>query len=209
MRIASDERTCTIPQNLRAMLSFGLIQPAGRLVSQGLVSYPKSYETPGALCRRTPVGSICPSLPSHTPGGYIGTVVSDMVRPGRCPAPRPYSRQSQRPLMLRQGMDTDVFESGKRTELPLASSAGGCGCCSSEPSSSHVGTGDVEFAVEGLTCGHCVQTVEKAVSALEGVESASIEFVPGGGSRLIVGGQANSVAVREAVTSAGYSVISN
>lgn len=106
-------------------------------------------------------------------------------------------------------METDVFESENRTELPLASSAGGCGCCSSGPSSSHVGTGDVEFTIEGLTCGHCVQTVEKAVSALEGVESASIELVPGGRSRLIVGGQANSVAVREAVTSAGYTFINN
>jgi copper chaperone len=106
-------------------------------------------------------------------------------------------------------METDVFESEKRTELPLASSAGGCSCCSSESSSSLVVTGDVEFTVEGLTCGHCVQTVEKAVSALEGVESASVELVPGGRSRLVVSGQAHSVAVREAVTSAGYSVISN
>jgi len=106
-------------------------------------------------------------------------------------------------------METGVFESEKLIELPLASSAGGCGCCSSEPSSPRVGTGDVEFAVEGLTCGHCVQAVEKAVSALEGVESASVELVPGGRSRLVVSGQVNGVAVREAVTSAGYSVINN
>jgi copper chaperone len=106
-------------------------------------------------------------------------------------------------------METDVFESEKRTELPLASSAGGCGCCSSQPSSSSVDTGDVEFTLEGLTCGHCVQTVEKAVSTLDGVESASVELVPGGRSRLVVTGPVNGVAVREAVTSAGYSVISN
>ncbi|WP_426764706.1 heavy-metal-associated domain-containing protein [Pseudarthrobacter sp. 1G09] len=102
-----------------------------------------------------------------------------------------------------------MFESENRTALPLASSAGGCGCCPSEPSSSRVGTGDVEFSVEGLTCGHCVQTVEKAVSALEGVESASIELAPGGRSRLVVSGHADSVAVREAVTSAGYTFINN
>ncbi|MDQ0923834.1 copper chaperone [Pseudarthrobacter sp. W1I19] len=106
-------------------------------------------------------------------------------------------------------METGVFESEKRTELPLARSAGGCGCCSSEPSSSRVAADGVEFTVEGLTCGHCVQTVEKAVSALEDMESASVELVPGGRSRLVVSGRANSVAVREAVTSAGYSVISN
>jgi copper chaperone CopZ len=67
----------------------------------------------------------------------------------------------------------------------------------------------VEFNVEGLTCGHCVQTVAKAVLALEGVESASVELVPGGRSRLVIGGQADGAAVREAVTSAGYTLISN
>lgn len=67
----------------------------------------------------------------------------------------------------------------------------------------------MEFTVEGLTCGHCVQTVEKAVSALMGVESASLELVPGGRSRLFVRGKVTGTAVREAVTSAGYTVISN
>jgi copper chaperone CopZ len=54
-----------------------------------------------------------------------------------------------------------------------------------------------------------VQTVEKAVSALEGVESVSVDLVPGGRSRLVVGGKADNSAVREAVTSAGYTLISN
>lgn len=97
-----------------------------------------------------------------------------------------------------------------RTELPLASSAAGCSCCltdaSVEPAAA---TSGVEFAVEGLTCGHCVQTVEKAVSALEGVKSASVDLVPGGRSRLIVGGKADGSAVREAVTAAGYTLTSN
>ena len=99
-----------------------------------------------------------------------------------------------------------------RTELPLVSAATGCSCCSTESSSAPstaTGASDAEFAVEGLTCGHCVQTVQKAVSALEGVESASVDLVPGGRSRLIVGGKADSSAVREAVSSAGYTLISN
>ncbi|MFB9653489.1 heavy-metal-associated domain-containing protein [Pseudarthrobacter oxydans] len=94
-----------------------------------------------------------------------------------------------------------------RTQLPLASSASGCSCCSPQDSavpSATAGTSAVEFAVDGLTCGHCVQTVEKAVSFLEGVESASVELVPGGRSRLLVGGRADEAAVREAVTAAGY-----
>ncbi|MDN4643931.1 heavy-metal-associated domain-containing protein [Arthrobacter sp. PsM3] len=39
-----------------------------------------------------------------------------------------------------------------------------------------------EYALEGLTCGHCVDAVEKAVSGLVGVESASVDLVPGGTS---------------------------
>ncbi|WP_311380626.1 cation transporter [Arthrobacter sp. ISL-69] len=54
-----------------------------------------------------------------------------------------------------------------------------------------------------------MKTVEKAVSALDGVESASVELVPGGRSRLVVGGTADGAAVREAVTSAGYTFTSN
>lgn len=99
-----------------------------------------------------------------------------------------------------------------RTELPLVSAATGCGCCSTEASSAPAttaGATGTEFAVEGLTCGHCVQTVQKALSALEGVESASVDLVPGGRSRLTVGGKADRSAVREAVTSAGYTLISN
>jgi copper chaperone CopZ len=74
-----------------------------------------------------------------------------------------------------------MFESGNRTELPLASSAG-CSCCTanvfSQPTSSAA-----ELTLEGLTCRHCAQTVEKAVLVLEGVDSVAIELVPGGLSR--------------------------
>jgi copper chaperone CopZ len=108
-------------------------------------------------------------------------------------------------------METDMCGTENRTQLPLASSASGCSCCSTEASSeptTAAGTGAVEFALDGLTCGHCVQTVEKAVAALDGVESASVDLVPGGRSRLLVGGRADEAAVREAVTSAGYTLAS-
>lgn len=45
-------------------------------------------------------------------------------------------------------------------------------------------------------------------TALDGVESASVDLVAGGRSRLLVGGRADEAAVREAVTSAGYTVAS-
>jgi copper chaperone CopZ len=99
-----------------------------------------------------------------------------------------------------------------RPALPLASS--GCSCCApaagpttaaaaAAPSSAQ--RSRREFAVEGLTCWHCVQTVEKAVAALDGVESAAVDLVPGGRSRLTVTGRATDAAVRTAVTAAGYS----
>jgi copper chaperone len=102
-----------------------------------------------------------------------------------------------------------MFESESRTQLLLAPSSAGCSCCSSEPLSPPAFTGAIEFSLEGLTCGHCAQTVEKAVSALEGVESATIELVPGGRSRLLVAGKAAGNAVRQAVLSAGYMAIGN
>lgn len=99
-----------------------------------------------------------------------------------------------------------MFESGNRTELSLAPSSAGCSCCTanvlSQPTSSAA-----EFTLEGLTCRHCAQTVEEAVLALEGVDSVAIELVPGGLSRVLVGGKAAGAAVRQAVLAAGYVVV--
>lgn len=98
-------------------------------------------------------------------------------------------------------------------ELPLASSASGCSCCSPGTESPSTETQvpapaeGTEYLVEGLTCGHCVQTVEKAVRAVPGVESAGVDLVAGGASRLRVAGTVAATSVRAAVTGAGYSVI--
>ncbi|NHW49322.1 MULTISPECIES: heavy-metal-associated domain-containing protein [unclassified Paenarthrobacter] len=98
------------------------------------------------------------------------------------------------------------MQTPSRTELPLTASSSGCGCCSTElPSAPATETG-VEYGVEGLTCGGCVASVQRSVSAVDGVESASVDLVPGGVSRLIITGSADPSAVRDAVTSAGYSL---
>jgi len=115
------------------------------------------------------------------------------------------------------------MNSGNRPRLPLASS--GCSCCApadaAEPARPLTATAPPQsraavahsdddastqrnFAVEGLTCGHCVRTVETAVSGLPGVTSASIALMPGGRSRLTVAGPAAAADVRAAVASAGY-----
>ena len=94
-----------------------------------------------------------------------------------------------------------------RKELPLVSAASGCSCCSTETAKEVAAAGDAEYALEGLTCGHCVQTVEKAVTAVAGVDAASVELVPGGRSRLVVSGAVAAAELRDAVASAGYSLL--
>ena len=94
-----------------------------------------------------------------------------------------------------------------RKDLPLLSAMSGCSCCTSERTDSATTAGSAEHSLEGLTCGHCVETVRKAVTAVNGVETASVELVAGGRSRLVISGSASGEAVREAVTSAGYSLI--
>lgn len=95
-----------------------------------------------------------------------------------------------------------------RTELPIiAAENAGCSCCSTpsakQPSPQAEGA---DYSVTGLTCGHCVQTVEKAVAALDGVTSAAVELVAGGTSRLSVSGPHTEASVRDAVTAAGYNL---
>jgi copper chaperone len=96
-----------------------------------------------------------------------------------------------------------------RTELPLLTSAVGRSCCSTEAEPADASTPvGVEFSLEGLTCGHCVDTVQRAVLAVDGVDSASVGLVAGGRSRLAISGAADEAAVRDAVTAAGYSLVS-
>ena len=101
-----------------------------------------------------------------------------------------------------------------RAQLPLVSTAEhGCSCCApaaeTQAAAPAAGTPEAQvsgaqYALEGLTCGHCVQTVEKAVSRVSGVQSAAVDLVPGGTSRLSVTGTANQEALTEAVRSCGY-----
>lgn len=101
-----------------------------------------------------------------------------------------------------------------RTQLPLASTAQqACSCCapadetqSAAPmvAATESRTPGTQYALEGLTCGHCVQTVEKAVSGVSGVELATVDLVPGGTSWLTVTGTANQESLAEAVHSSGY-----
>jgi copper chaperone CopZ len=62
-----------------------------------------------------------------------------------------------------------------------------------------------EFRVEGMTCAHCVAAVQEEVSAVEGVQVASVNL---GMGFLTVGGDGyDEAAVRAAVDQAGYRVV--
>lgn len=97
-----------------------------------------------------------------------------------------------------------------RIELPLAAAEqSGCSCCSPISAAQALPAAEgTRYSLEGLTCGHCVKTVEQAVSALDGVTSASVELVPSGISQLSVSGAHTEASVRDAVAAAGYALTS-
>ncbi|MGI8780436.1 MAG: heavy-metal-associated domain-containing protein [Solirubrobacteraceae bacterium] len=64
-------------------------------------------------------------------------------------------------------------------------------------------TAEKTYVVEGMTCGHCELSVREEVEELAGVESAQADR---GTGRLIVRGDVDAAAVREAVEAAGYKV---
>lgn len=60
------------------------------------------------------------------------------------------------------------------------------------------------YAVQGMTCDHCVLSVREEVSEVGGVSAVDVELASG---RLTVTGrQVSDDAVRDAVAEAGYEV---
>ncbi|MEV8183933.1 heavy-metal-associated domain-containing protein [Specibacter sp. NPDC078692] len=83
-----------------------------------------------------------------------------------------------------------------------------CACCSTPAISAEPAdtTGSV-YELEGLTCGHCVQSVEESVRAVSGADSVTVTLVAGSISTLTVAGTATPEMVRAAVVTAGYTVV--
>ena len=105
---------------------------------------------------------------------------------------------------------------GTRKDLNLTPATDtGCTCCSPDQAavvsapSVPSGAPGTRYGLEGLTCGHCVKTVETAVSAVPGVESATVGLVTAGISTLSVIGGASRESVQAAVENAGYSLTRN
>ena len=60
------------------------------------------------------------------------------------------------------------------------------------------------YAVAGMTCEHCVQSVTEEVSAVPGVTGVDLDLA---GGRMTVRGDADAAAVRAAVAEAGYQLV--
>ena len=65
------------------------------------------------------------------------------------------------------------------------------------------------YAVEGMTCAHCVAAVTNEITILPGVQHVAIDLVAGGVSavRVTSDDALDPMAVSEAVDEAGYSLV--
>jgi len=60
------------------------------------------------------------------------------------------------------------------------------------------------FRVAGMTCEHCVRSVQEEVSEIDGVRGVDVDLA---GGRVTVSGSFADEAVRAAVAEAGYEVV--
>lgn len=61
----------------------------------------------------------------------------------------------------------------------------------------------LKLKVDGMTCGHCAQTVTRAVEAVPAVDRALVDLKAG---EVTVEGNADENAIRQAIEDAGYDV---
>ncbi|HEX8105697.1 MAG TPA: cation transporter [Solirubrobacteraceae bacterium] len=61
-----------------------------------------------------------------------------------------------------------------------------------------------EYTVEGMTCAHCVRSVQEEVGEVRGVESVAVDL--DSGRMVVAGAGVDDGAVRAAVAEAGYGV---
>jgi copper chaperone CopZ len=60
------------------------------------------------------------------------------------------------------------------------------------------------YAVDGMTCGHCVTAVTAEVGKVAGVERVTVDL--DGGTVAVTGKNVDDASVRDAVDAAGYSL---
>jgi copper chaperone CopZ len=62
-----------------------------------------------------------------------------------------------------------------------------------------------EYAVDGMTCAHCVLSVREEVSEVPGVSAVDVDLASG--RMTVAGDDISDDAVRAAVAEAGYEVV--
>lgn len=101
-----------------------------------------------------------------------------------------------------------------RIELGLTDKNSGCACCSTassaEPAVAASSAIAQDVLVSGMTCSHCVSSVTEELSAVESVDSVSVDLVAGGASRVTIHSATpvDSEMVKAAIEEAGYTVVS-
>ena len=98
------------------------------------------------------------------------------------------------------------------TTAPQAADQGGCcggGCCGGGTAEAAAPAQTQDFAVSGMTCGHCVSAVTEEVGGIAGVRGVEVSLVAGGTSTVHVDadGRLDRAAVRAAVAEAGYTLV--
>lgn len=62
----------------------------------------------------------------------------------------------------------------------------------------------MRLKVSGMTCGHCVSAVSKAVRAIQAVEDVMVDLATG---TVTVAGNPDTRAVRDAIEGEGYEIV--
>lgn len=105
---------------------------------------------------------------------------------------------------------TDVSATDSAAGDSCCGGTGACGSSSDEattPETAATASGTTtELQVTGMTCGHCVTSVTKELSALDGVTGVNVNLVVGGLSTVTVQSEAPLAtdAVAAAIDEAGY-----
>ncbi|KGM13045.1 heavy-metal-associated domain-containing protein [Cellulomonas bogoriensis] len=69
-------------------------------------------------------------------------------------------------------------------------------------------TQTITIGVQGMTCGHCVRSVDEELRALPGVTDVKVDLVTGATSHVTVTSteQLSDEAIAEAIDEAGYTI---
>lgn len=90
---------------------------------------------------------------------------------------------------------------------------GGCGCSGggSAKSAPAIVSVRTDFAVDGMTCNHCVSSVTEELSEVSGVDSVSVNLVENGTSTVSVHSATplDIPTLEAAIKEAGYTVVAD